>query len=69
MCPFSSVGLGGVRFLVECKHVPMNHTVDWEADAATATIKTNEILSSWILETPEQWFWIHRRWKDSTGED
>ena len=24
--------------------------------------KINTIISSWILEDPSQWLWIHRRW-------
>lgn len=28
------------------------------------TIRINEVLSSYILEAPEQWMWGHRRWRD-----
>ena len=24
--------------------------------------KINTIISSWILEDPSRWLWIHRRW-------
>ena len=24
--------------------------------------EVNSIISSWILEKPDQWFWVHRRW-------
>tara|TARA_Y100000590_G_scaffold376498_2_gene442117 strand:- start:394 stop:1290 length:897 start_codon:yes stop_codon:yes gene_type:complete len=27
----------------------------------------NTIVSGWIEETPEQWLWIHRRWKNATN--
>jgi Kdo2-lipid IVA lauroyltransferase/acyltransferase len=31
----------------------------------TITIMTqvNQYLESWIREAPEQWFWVHRRWR------
>lgn len=25
----------------------------------------NDRISSWIAETPEQWFWFHRRWRST----
>jgi len=25
--------------------------------------RINDIISDWINDTPEQWLWIHRRWK------
>lgn len=25
--------------------------------------QVNQYLESWIKESPEQWFWVHRRWK------
>ncbi|MGB1036943.1 MAG: hypothetical protein ACPGYQ_06940 [Candidatus Puniceispirillales bacterium] len=25
-------------------------------------------LEQWIRETPEQWFWPHRRWPESKNE-
>lgn len=28
------------------------------------TIKTNKIIEKWIKKNPEQWFWVHNRWKD-----
>ncbi|MGA8085996.1 MAG: lysophospholipid acyltransferase family protein [Terracidiphilus sp.] len=34
-----------------------------EADVLAATQKCNDVLESWIRRYPEQWLWIHRRWK------
>ena len=34
--------------------------------AIAAVINNN--LEHWIRETPEQWFWPHRRWPESKGE-
>jgi Kdo2-lipid IVA lauroyltransferase/acyltransferase len=39
------------------------HTDDAEADILAATEQCNVVLESWIRRYPEQWLWIHRRWK------
>ncbi len=36
---------------------------DTETDVVAATQKCNDVLESWIRRYPEQWLWIHRRWK------
>lgn len=36
---------------------------DREADARDLTARCTGILESWIRECPEQWLWMHRRWK------
>ena len=28
------------------------------------TIKINKVVESWITQNPEQWFWVHDRWKN-----
>jgi KDO2-lipid IV(A) lauroyltransferase len=38
-------------------------TGDAEADALAATQQCNDVLESWIRRYPDQWLWIHRRWK------
>lgn len=35
-----------------------------EAESAFMQI-VNDAISAWIEETPEQWLWIHRRWKNA----
>lgn len=35
-----------------------------EADR-TFMEQINNILTGWVKETPEQWLWIHRRWKNA----
>ena len=39
-------------------------TGDHEADILTATQQCNDVLESWIRRYPDQWLWIHRRWKN-----
>jgi len=36
---------------------------DHEADIVSATQQCNDVLESWIRRYPDQWLWIHRRWK------
>jgi len=40
-----------------------SETGDTETDVLAATQKCNDVLESWIRRYPEQWLWIHRRWK------
>jgi KDO2-lipid IV(A) lauroyltransferase len=39
-------------------------TGDHEADILAATQQCNDVLESWIRRYPDQWLWIHRRWKN-----
>lgn len=36
-------------------------------DAVTMTQEVNDRLEAQVRERMDQWFWIHRRWKDGTG--
>jgi KDO2-lipid IV(A) lauroyltransferase len=38
-------------------------TDDHEANILAATQQCNDVLESWIRRYPDQWLWIHRRWK------
>ncbi|MDR3742118.1 MAG: lysophospholipid acyltransferase family protein [Terracidiphilus sp.] len=38
-------------------------TEDRDADLLAATQQCNDVLESWIRRYPDQWLWIHRRWK------
>ena len=47
---------------------PMRFTVIFEApiehsDATTMTQAINDSLEAMVRKYPEQWFWVHRRWK------
>jgi KDO2-lipid IV(A) lauroyltransferase len=39
------------------------HTADPQSDALANTALFNATLESWIRRYPEQWLWVHRRWK------
>jgi KDO2-lipid IV(A) lauroyltransferase len=46
-----------------------SHSEDTEADVLAATQQCNDVLERWIRRYPDQWLWIHRRWKTrSAGE-
>lgn len=33
-------------------------------DIFEATLRMNRLVEGWIRESPEQWLWIHDRWKN-----
>jgi KDO2-lipid IV(A) lauroyltransferase len=39
------------------------HTDDAEADVVAATQQCTAAIEGWIRRYPDQWLWIHRRWK------
>ncbi|MGA3370513.1 MAG: lysophospholipid acyltransferase family protein [Terracidiphilus sp.] len=38
-------------------------TADEEADIVAVTQQCTSVIESWIRRYPDQWLWIHRRWK------
>ncbi|MBF96199.1 MAG: hypothetical protein CMJ13_03105 [Pelagibacterales bacterium] len=44
---------------------PSNKKLNHEKKVKYILTEINKQLSSWIKKNPEQWLWIHRRWKKS----
>ncbi len=43
--------------------VEIPHTDNLAADILEGTQRCTSVLESWIRRYPDQWLWIHRRWK------
>jgi KDO2-lipid IV(A) lauroyltransferase len=57
--------LGGARFratLTPPLEIPM--TDDVTADVEAIMTNVTAIIEDWVRERPEQWLWLHRRWRD-----
>ena len=50
-----------IYFLKKIKHP--NDTLSHEKKVKNILIQINTHLSEWITKDPEQWLWLHRRWK------
>ncbi|HEX5236037.1 MAG TPA: lysophospholipid acyltransferase family protein [Silvibacterium sp.] len=51
--------------------IPVVRTGDDEADALANTARFTAVIEEWVRRYPEQWLWVHRRWKtrpDGTRE-
>ncbi|MGH7378703.1 MAG: lysophospholipid acyltransferase family protein, partial [Candidatus Methylomirabilales bacterium] len=60
VCPRRAPG----RFTVRIgKEIPVAVTGDHRRDILATTAKATAVLEAFIREHPEQWFWVHRRWK------
>lgn len=60
VCPRRVPGRFTVRF---GKEIPVTVTGDRLRDIRATTAATTAALEAFIREHPEQWFWVHRRWK------
>jgi len=67
-CPVHAVRavrLPGNRFrmdLTEELQLPRDAEGKIDINAATQTI--SNVFEGWVRETPEQWLWLHRRWRE-----
>lgn len=43
--------------------VPLVRTDDEESDVRENTARFNRIIEDYIRNHPDQWFWLHKRWK------
>lgn len=56
-------GDGMFRFIYE-KPIYLEKSGDLEKDIRNGTIIFNKVIEDYVRRYPEQWFWVHRRWKE-----
>ncbi len=59
---------GKFRFMVE-KEVSLDISGDRERDLLINTIKWTKVIERYIRKYPDQWVWMHRRWKTRPKEE
>lgn len=59
-----AVRLPGGRFRLELTDaLDLPRDEEGKIDLVGATTAVNAVIEGWIREHPEQWLWLHRRWK------
>jgi len=68
--PARVIRTGGVRFrLVMEPALEIPRTGDRDEDAAAITQALTDRVEAWVREYPDQWLWLHNRWKDRRWKD
>lgn len=66
-CPVHGVRVirtGGARFRLELTPpIELPRDASGAIDATAAMAAMTEVVESWVREHPEQWLWMHRRWR------
>jgi KDO2-lipid IV(A) lauroyltransferase len=58
------------KFLVEIlPPVPVERTGDEEEDIRNLTGNLTKVVENYIRRYPDQWLWIHKRWKTRPNGD
>jgi len=56
---------GNRKFHVEIgEEIPLVKTGDKETDIAANTQRYNQAIEAYVRKNPDQWFWVHNRFKD-----
>jgi KDO2-lipid IV(A) lauroyltransferase len=58
----------GRHLMVIFPPLPMHKTADAEADIQRHLALQSRTIEAWVRTCPEQWLWLHRRWKNQFPE-
>jgi KDO2-lipid IV(A) lauroyltransferase len=58
----------GRHLMVIFPAIPMEKTGDAEADIRRHLEAQSRTIEAWVRSCPEQWLWLHRRWKNQFPE-
>jgi KDO2-lipid IV(A) lauroyltransferase len=58
----------GRHLMVVLPAIPMEKTGDPDADIQRHLELQNRTIEAWVRTCPEQWLWLHRRWKNQFEE-
>lgn len=61
--PYFVVKKDGGYVVEVLPEVKLINTGDFEADTLSNTAQYNKIIEDFIRRYPDQWLWVHRRWK------
>jgi KDO2-lipid IV(A) lauroyltransferase len=59
---------GGCHLLAIFPPIPMEKTRDADADILRHLQLQSRAVEAWVRACPEQWLWLHRRWKNQYPE-
>ncbi|MEW6659980.1 MAG: hypothetical protein AB1424_15080 [Thermodesulfobacteriota bacterium] len=59
---------GGRHLLAILPPIPMEKSRDAEADILRHLQLQSRVVEAWVRACPEQWLWLHRRWKNQFPE-
>jgi KDO2-lipid IV(A) lauroyltransferase len=63
------LGEDGMQHMDILPEIPLVSTGDEEADMITNTQNYTRFIETQIRKYPEQWVWMHERWKTKPGEE
>lgn len=58
----------GQHLMVILPALPLVKTADEKADIIAAVQTQSQIVEAWVRRYPEQWLWLHKRWKNQYPE-